>query len=167
MADRLEPLLAFSKKYKIVTSSYSGLFPILPAANNSVAKAVDAEVRIHISDVASRIAAARGPEVTSNQVIMKWILMKGVFVVTTSSKRSRIEEYLRIDEVKDLTEEEMVQLKEATGGKHLRAFVSKSFLSIIHSDLTTLHCRRSPPSWMSSSNLAAEGRQGPWGLNGV
>lgn len=103
MAEKLEPLLAFSKKHKIVTSSYSGLFPIFPVPNNSFAKSVDVETRLRISDAASKMAAVRGSEVTSNQIIMKWILMNGVFVVTTSSKRSRIEEYLRIDQVTDLT----------------------------------------------------------------
>ena len=113
------------KERNIVPSSYSGLFPILPAANDSMSAVAEDEVRGRITEVAVKIAQARGPQVTTNQIVMKWILKKGVFVVTTSTKRSRIEEYVRIDEVEDLSDEEAEQLQKAAAGKHLRSFVSE------------------------------------------
>ena len=69
------------------------------------------DIRARIATALSKIAARRSPEVTHNQVLMKWILKKGVFVVTTSTKVSRIHEYVATDNVSDLTDEEMVELE--------------------------------------------------------
>ena len=82
------------------------------------------DIRVRIAAALSKIAARRSPEVTHNQVLMKWILKKGVFVVTTSRKASRIQEYIATDNVSDLTDEEMDELKDVVGGSHFRALVS-------------------------------------------
>lgn len=102
------------------------IVPSLPATTASAAGVAPEELRARIAPVLTRLASARGPGVTHNQVLMKWILKKGVFVVTTSTKESRIKEYVGTDDIEDLTDEEMGELKRAVGGAHFRSFVSVS-----------------------------------------
>ena len=124
VAEKLEPLLEFSREHKIVTAAFSSLWPILPTTTIDARSVAPEDIRDRTSKAATSLASARGSGVTSNQIIMKWTLMKGVVVVTTSSKPSRIEEYVRTDDMPDLIGEEMEVLKNAVGGTHLRAYVS-------------------------------------------
>ena len=100
------------------------MIPIVPSTPTSLAGVAPEGVRARIGTALSKLASRRSPEVTHNQVLMKWILRKGVFVVTTSTKVSRIQEYVATDDVPDLTDEEMEELKDAVGGVHFRSFVS-------------------------------------------
>lgn len=154
VAEKLEPLLAFSRAHGIVTSSYSGMIPILPSTTVSMAGVAPEELRARIGTVLTKLASARGPEVTHNQVLMKWILNKGVFVVTTSTKESRIKEYVATDDVKDLTDKEMEELKQAVGGAHFRSFVSVMSDRLHNGGMLRYPCTRHlRAGWMKSSRV--------------
>ena len=123
VAKKLEPLLKFSKEQGIVTASYGGLTPILPAR----AKEVPESVQTQMSTVLDKVAKARGAEVTQNQVLLKWLQKKGIIAITTSSKESRVREYLETQSLPDLSDEEEQAILDAAGSSHLRAFVSSPF----------------------------------------
>ncbi|KAF8447502.1 NADP-dependent oxidoreductase domain-containing protein [Boletus edulis BED1] len=114
----LGPNLALHEKYKIVTSSYGGLSPIVRGKGGPLDTVIK-EIRI-------RLEKTRGSPVSDGQVLNKWLQQKDVLVVTTSSKAERIREYLDTENVPELTPEE-VTLIETTGAKlHKRYFVRPS-----------------------------------------
>ncbi|QRV92641.1 aldo/keto reductase family protein [Ceratobasidium sp. AG-Ba] len=94
-------LLEFAKKHNIVIESYSGLTPITKLPGGK------------LDNVLANIAARLGPKATPAQVIMQWIRAKGVVVVTTTSRKERIQEYLGIFGLPDLTEAEIIEIDEA------------------------------------------------------
>ncbi|KAG8689553.1 hypothetical protein FRC11_001986, partial [Ceratobasidium sp. 423] len=97
-------LLDFANKHGIRIGSYGGLTPITKLPGGPV------------DDVVERIAKRLGPKVTPAQVIMSWIHAKGVVIVTTTSRKERIQEYLTTFELPPLTEEDVAAIDEA--GKH-------------------------------------------------
>ncbi|KAG8697170.1 hypothetical protein FRC08_006693 [Ceratobasidium sp. 394] len=100
-------LLNYAKEHGIVIESYGGLTPItrLPGGK--------------LDTVLTKIAARLGPKVTPGQVILSWIHAKGVVIVTTTSRKERIQEYLTIFDLPALTEDEIATIDEA--GKHAPA----------------------------------------------
>ncbi|KAG6915101.1 hypothetical protein DXG01_013421 [Tephrocybe rancida] len=57
-------------------------------------------------------AAAERLGITPAQVIFSWVKAKGVAIVTTSSKKARLEEYLAVGDLSPLTEEEIAAIDE-------------------------------------------------------
>ncbi|KAF8136780.1 NADP-dependent oxidoreductase domain-containing protein [Boletus edulis] len=100
----LGPNLALHEKYKIVTSSYGGLSPIVRGKGGPLDTVIK-EIRI-------RLEKTRGSPY--------------VLVVTTSSKAERIREYLDTENVPELTPEE-VTLIETTGAKLAQEIFRTSF----------------------------------------
>ncbi|KAG9120381.1 hypothetical protein FRC07_004148 [Ceratobasidium sp. 392] len=98
------PLLDYAKKHGIVIESYGGLAPITRLPGGKLDAVLD------------NIATRLGPKVTPGQVIFSWIRAKGVVIVTTTSRKERIQEYLSIFDLPDLTEDEIAAIDEA--GKH-------------------------------------------------
>ncbi|KAG6917417.1 hypothetical protein DXG01_002686 [Tephrocybe rancida] len=94
-----KPVLEYSAKHDIVTEGYSSLAPITKFPGGPV------DVPI--------AAAARRLGITPNQVIFAWVKAKGVVIVTTSSKKERLEEYLAVGDLPSLTEEEIAAIDEA------------------------------------------------------
>ncbi|OJA07904.1 hypothetical protein AZE42_02750 [Rhizopogon vesiculosus] len=110
----LQANLAIHKQYKIVTSSYGGLSPIVRAQGGPLDPVIE-KIRI-------RLETTRGSPVSDGQVLNKWLQQNGVLVVTTSSKAERIREYLDTQNVPELTADELA-LIETTGGQlHKRFF---------------------------------------------
>ncbi|KDQ62685.1 hypothetical protein JAAARDRAFT_171241 [Jaapia argillacea MUCL 33604] len=95
-------LLEYSGKHGIITEAYGSLYPITQAPGGPVDKVLAA--------VGKRIGANPG------QVIFKWVQAKGVVIVTTSSKKERLEEYLAVADLPPLTEEEIAAI-DAAGAK--------------------------------------------------
>ncbi|KAF7298752.1 Aldo-keto reductase [Mycena indigotica] len=96
---QLKPLLEFSAKHKIVTAAYSSLAPITRYPGGPV----DAPVA----------AAAKRLGISPTQVIFLWVKSKGVIVVTTSSSKAHMEEYLAVGDLPSLTEEEIAAIDAA------------------------------------------------------
>ncbi|KAG6864525.1 hypothetical protein C0991_008926, partial [Blastosporella zonata] len=92
-------LLEYSAKHGIVTEAYGSLAPLTKFPGG----AVDAPVNV----------AAKRLGITANQVIFAWVKAKGVVIVTTSSKKGRLEEYLAVGDLPSLTEEEVTAIDEA------------------------------------------------------
>ncbi|KAJ7677950.1 Aldo/keto reductase [Mycena polygramma] len=74
------PTLLYATKHQIVTEAYSALLPITSLPGG----ALDAPL--------AEIAEKHG--VTTDQILLAWTKVKGAVVVTTSSKKSRLEGYL-------------------------------------------------------------------------
>ncbi|KAG6864723.1 hypothetical protein C0991_007641 [Blastosporella zonata] len=75
-----EPIIEFGVKHNIVTEAYSALIPITQLPGGPLDKP--------LNEIATRLNAA------PDQVILAWVKAKGAVVVTTSSKKSRLEGYL-------------------------------------------------------------------------
>ncbi|KAF7314625.1 Aldo-keto reductase [Mycena kentingensis (nom. inval.)] len=90
---QLKPLLEFSAKHGIVIEGYSSLAPITRYPGGPV----DAPVA----------AAAKRLGVTPTQVIILWVRAKGVVVVTTSSSKAHMDEYIAVGDLPSLTNEEI------------------------------------------------------------
>ncbi|KAF7364888.1 Aldo/keto reductase [Mycena venus] len=97
-----KPLLEYSAKHGIVTEAYSSLAPITRFPGGPV----DAPVA----------AAAKRLGITPTQVILLWVKSKGVVIVTTSSSKGRLEEYMEVGDLPSLTDEEIAAI-DAAGAK--------------------------------------------------
>lgn len=108
-----KPIYEFSQEHKILVASYGGLAPIVRAPGGPLDPVVDA--------IADRL------QISSSQVYTKWLIQKGILVVTTSSKAARIIETLKTPDVTDLTPEDIAAIEEAGGKLHKRIFMRHAF----------------------------------------
>nr|VWP02301.1 Mannitol dehydrogenase [Ganoderma boninense] len=92
-------LLEYSAKHGIITEAYSSLTPITRYPGGPV----DAPLK----------AAADRLNATPVQVLLSWVRSKGVAIVTTSSTKGHLEEYLEVADLPSLTEEEIAAIDEA------------------------------------------------------
>ncbi|KAI0826779.1 Aldo/keto reductase [Trametes gibbosa] len=92
-------LLEFSAKHGIITEAYSSLQPITKYPGGPVDKPVE--------EAAKRLNA------TPTQVLLAWVRSKGVVIVTTSSTKAHLQEYLAVADLPDLTEKEIAAIDEA------------------------------------------------------
>ncbi|KAF8606687.1 Aldo/keto reductase [Ceratobasidium sp. AG-I] len=99
-------LLEFSKAHGIRIESYGGLRPITKLPGGKLDGVLDG------------IAKQLGPKVTPAQVVMSWIRAKGVVIVTTTSHKERIREYLDVFALRKtrLTADDVAAIDKA--GKH-------------------------------------------------
>ncbi|KAG5637137.1 hypothetical protein H0H81_005666 [Sphagnurus paluster] len=114
-----EPIVNFGKEHGIVTASYGGQTPIVRAPGGPVDEV--------LSGIREGLEKTRGQPVTSGQVLSKWLLHKGAIVVTTTSKVSRIQEFIDTERVPDLTQEELRDIEEAGAKLHKRIFMRHAF----------------------------------------
>ncbi|KAI0345958.1 Aldo/keto reductase [Trametopsis cervina] len=92
-------LLAYAAKHQIVIAAYSSLSPITKYPGGPVDKPVNA--------AAKRLGA------TPTQVILSWVRSKGVVIVTTSSTKAHMKEYLNVADLPPLTVQEIAAIDEA------------------------------------------------------
>ncbi|TFY80230.1 hypothetical protein EWM64_g3783 [Hericium alpestre] len=92
-------LFEYCAKHNIVIEAYGSLAPITRFPGGPV------------DDVLKSISKRIGG--TPAQVIFKWLLAKGIVVVTQSTKEHRVKEYLATVDLPDLTEEEIAAIEEA------------------------------------------------------
>ncbi|THG93590.1 hypothetical protein EW026_g7687 [Hermanssonia centrifuga] len=92
-------LLDFAAKNGIVVEAYSSLSPITQYPGGPV----DAPVN----------AAAKRLGATPTQVILSWVRSKGVVIVTTSSTKEHMQEYLAVADLPSLTDDEIAAIDEA------------------------------------------------------
>ncbi|RDB21552.1 NAD/NADP-dependent indole-3-acetaldehyde reductase [Hypsizygus marmoreus] len=114
-----EPIVKFGRDHGIVTASYSGQTPIVRVPGGPLDEV--------LPSIRERLEKTRGKSVTSGQVLSKWLLQKGVIVVTTTSKVSRIREFIDTEGVPDLTAEEISAIEEAGGKLHKRVYMGYVF----------------------------------------
>ncbi|KAJ5231960.1 hypothetical protein N7468_004916 [Penicillium chermesinum] len=100
-------LLAFHEAKGIRTASYGGLVPITQASGGP------------LDPLLSTLAAKYG--VSESEILQRWAIDRGVVVITTSSKESRLAGYLRVFAFK-LTPHEVEEISRLGQQKHYRAF---------------------------------------------
>ncbi|KAF8599457.1 Aldo/keto reductase [Ceratobasidium sp. AG-I] len=119
-------LLDFAKEHGIRIESYSGLTPITKLPGGT------------LDGVLESIAERLGPKVTPAQVIMSWIRVKGVVIATTTSRRERIQEYLNVFTLPQLTEGDVAAIDEAGKYPPPKQQTQECMLRLRNALLTTL-----------------------------
>ncbi|KAH0835547.1 Aldo keto reductase [Lanmaoa asiatica] len=111
------PILEYAAKHGIVIEAYSALIPITHQPGGPL----DAP----LGDIASRLGA------TTDQVLLAWTKAKGAVVVTTSSKKTRLEGYLAAGDI-ELTQQDIdaIDAAGALGEKRMNAKVTLRRLAI-------------------------------------
>ncbi|KAF9046129.1 NADP-dependent oxidoreductase domain-containing protein [Panaeolus papilionaceus] len=92
-------LLKLHGVHDIVTEAYGSLAPITTYPNGPV----DAPLK----------KAAERLGVTPTQVVFLWVKAKGAVIVTTSSSKQHLEEYMAVGDLPPLTQEEIAAIDEA------------------------------------------------------
>jgi len=102
------PILEYAAANGIVIEAYSALLPITKPTGGPLDAPLNA--------IASRLGA------TTDQVLLAWTKAKGVVVVTTSSKKTRLQGYLAAGDI-ELTQEDMdaIDAAGALGAKKVTA----------------------------------------------
>lgn len=112
------PILDFAAKNGIVIEAYSALIPVTSKPGGPV----DVPVK----------AIAKRLNVTDDQVLMAWAKAKGAVVVTTSSKKSRLEGYLNAGDLKLLdTDIAAIDAAGAIGAPGFKATATKVTLAAL------------------------------------
>ncbi|KAG6009280.1 hypothetical protein E4U21_002884 [Claviceps maximensis] len=106
-------LVAFHKKHNIAVACYGPLIPITKAKDGPV------------GPIWTELAEKYG--VSDSEIGLRWSLDQGLVVVTTSSKRERLEGFLTKLPSFALTKEEVARIAEAGNQKHFRAFWNDKF----------------------------------------
>lgn len=114
-----EPIVKLNREHGIVTASYGGQTPLFRVPDGPVAEV--------LSRIRARIEKTYGQPVTHGQVLTKWLLQKGVIVVMTTSKISRITEFIKAEGVPDLTAQEVEEIEEAGSKFHKRIYMHPVF----------------------------------------
>lgn len=106
------PILEIGAAHNIVTEAYSSLTPVTSRRGGPV----DKPLKI----IAERLAA------TDDQVLLAWAKAKGAVILTTSSKKSRLEGYLKAGDFV-LTADEIKSIDEA-GSQGAKQYTTKVIL---------------------------------------
>ncbi|KAL5483054.1 hypothetical protein ACEPAI_8283 [Sanghuangporus weigelae] len=124
VAKRLEPLLSYSQKHGITIAAFRSLRPLFadPETHSSILP-----ICSKVKSVLESIAEAHSRTVTLNQLLFKWIESKNIIAVTTSTKEWRLKEYLDVENISDLTQDEINAIEQSTEGLHYRFSRSGAF----------------------------------------
>ncbi|PPQ89126.1 hypothetical protein CVT25_006498 [Psilocybe cyanescens] len=114
-----KPIVEFCQAKGIAIESYGGQTPVV--------RVPDGPLSPILTQIRERLEKTRGKPVTTGQILSKWLLQKDVVVVTTTSKLSRLEEYLDSENVPDLTPEEIQAIEEGGAKLHKRVFMRHAF----------------------------------------
>jgi len=95
-------LVEYAAQHEIVIEAYGVLSPITQFPGGPV----DAPIA----------AAAKCRGVTPAQIILAWVRAKGAVIVTTSSKKQHLQEYLASSDIPPLTEDEIAAIDAAGAG---------------------------------------------------
>jgi diketogulonate reductase-like aldo/keto reductase len=106
------PILEFGAAHNIVTEAYSALTPVTSHRGGPLDKP--------LKEIGKRLGA------TDDQVLLAWAKVKGTVILTTSSKKSRLEGYLAAGDFV-LTDDEIKSIDEA-GAQGAKQFATKAFL---------------------------------------
>ncbi|PVF98785.1 Aldo/keto reductase [Serendipita vermifera] len=109
------PILEIHQKHGIRLASYGGQTP--------VSRKTDGPVNAVLDNIVEDWKQ-KGVDGTPNQVLLRWLDAKDAIVVTTSSKRSRLQEMLATSEKPSLTPEQVETIDSAGAQLHFRGYVS-------------------------------------------
>ncbi|KAJ7031261.1 NADP-dependent oxidoreductase domain-containing protein [Mycena alexandri] len=114
-------LLEWSAKHGIVTEAYSSLSSITKFPGGPV----DAPVA----------AAAKRLGISTTQVLLSWVRAKGTVIVTTTSNKSRLEEYLAVGDLPPLSDSDIAAI-DAAGAKGPPGILNYGIISVRGKRLT-------------------------------
>ncbi|TBU50768.1 oxidoreductase [Dichomitus squalens] len=137
------PLVEYQKKHNIVTTSYGGLTPIFRKPGGPVDETLE--------DIRKRLEKDTGKTVTQGQVLGLWLRALGIPQITTTTKESRLQEYLDTLALPDLTPEEVEAINTNGSKLHYRAFVRVPIRYVDPSNAMPFFCR--PLSWTINTPL--------------
>ncbi|PCH37991.1 Aldo/keto reductase [Wolfiporia cocos MD-104 SS10] len=109
-----QPLLEYAKSKNILITSYGGLTPI--------ARFPGGPIDSVLSSIAARVSETAGQTVNQGQVLQLWLRAQNIPAISTSSKESRIKEYLATETLPGLTADEVQAINEAGSKTHHRVF---------------------------------------------
>jgi len=113
------PIVEFGKAHNIVTASYGGLTPLIRAPGGPLDPVVET--------IRTRLEKEIGRPVSGPQVLIKFLNQKGIVAITTTSKATRVKEYLDSLNLPDLTPEEIKAVDEAGSKVHERVYMLDVF----------------------------------------
>ncbi|KAL0066459.1 hypothetical protein AAF712_006502 [Marasmius tenuissimus] len=117
--NKVKPIYEYAKEKGITIESYGGLVPVTKAPGGPLDPVLE--------KIAQRLSKESGKTVSAGHILTKWQIQKGIVVVTTSSKESRIKETLEIRALPDLTSDEIREI-EVEGSKiHKRVYMQQAF----------------------------------------
>ncbi|KAJ3967316.1 2,5-diketo-D-gluconic acid reductase [Lentinula raphanica] len=108
----MKPIMDACAKHNIVIEAYSSLAPLTTYPDGPVDEPLNA--------AAKRIGAS------PTQVIFLWVRAKGAVIITTSTTRAHMEEYIAIGDLPALTEDEIASIDNAgANGPPSRSMIMK------------------------------------------
>jgi len=133
-------LLEYHAKHGIITEAYGSLAPITTYPGGPV----DTPLQ----------AAADRLGITPTQVVFLWVKAKGAVIVTTSSSKQHLKEYLSVGDLPSLTEEEIAAI-DAAGAKgppSSSIAISKlRFCKYLHSDYVDSEVDKRSQIWRAAA----------------
>jgi diketogulonate reductase-like aldo/keto reductase len=103
-----QPVMDIHKKHNIVTQAYGPLSPVLRHPGGP------------LKPVLAKIAKRLNTDEAN--VLLKWTVQNGVVAITTSSNAERIAKMAKVDELEDLTKEELEEIDKVGRGIHFRSY---------------------------------------------
>lgn len=113
----IEPVIELHAQYKIVTQAFASLAPTTRHPTGGPLAPV-------LKRLAEKLSSETGIEVDSSGVLLLWVMTKGGVCVTSSSDSARIQKMADLDRVRDLSQEELIEIEEAGRKVHFRQWVS-------------------------------------------
>ncbi|GAA97890.1 uncharacterized protein L969DRAFT_52801 [Mixia osmundae IAM 14324] len=110
ITDTTSDIVELCQREGILVSAYA---PSLPVVHRP-----DGPLKPVLAELAESMSKERGKPVTPGQILLKWVQAQDIMPVTTSTKQSRMEEYLDIANIRSLTQEEVQKIR--TVGKELQ-----------------------------------------------
>ncbi|WWC86218.1 uncharacterized protein L201_001091 [Kwoniella dendrophila CBS 6074] len=113
--EHLQPVLDIQEKHGIVTEAYGPLTPLLRHKTGGPIKPI-------LERIAQRLSKETGKNVDAASVLLLWTVNKGVVAVTTSTKLPNIEKIVQIEDLPDLSKEEIKEIEDAGRKVHFRHY---------------------------------------------
>ncbi|KAI0046154.1 Aldo/keto reductase [Auriscalpium vulgare] len=112
----LKALREFQAQHGIVTESYGAQSPLFRAKGGPVDPV--------LTRVAQRLSETGSQQYNEGHVLLLWQREKGIVVVTTTAKESRLADYIAVANAPPLTQEEIAAIDEAGSQWHRRHFTA-------------------------------------------
>jgi diketogulonate reductase-like aldo/keto reductase len=115
---QVEPLLALQTKYGIGTEAFGPLTPILRHPTGGPLQPV-------LIQIARRLSAATGRPVDKAAVLLLWTYGKGAVAVSTTGNPENICKLGALEDLPDLTPDEVAEIDRVGKSVHFRFYVSR------------------------------------------
>ncbi|GAA5897963.1 uncharacterized protein JCM6883_000876 [Sporobolomyces salmoneus] len=111
----LDPVFKIQEEHGIVTEAYGPLSPLLRHKTGGPIKPI-------LERIAQRLSKETGKDVDAAAALLLWTRAKGVVAVTASGNEGRINKLSQVQELPDLTKEEVDEIEQVGRKIHFRAY---------------------------------------------